>query len=1170
MSKIRFFILTVSFFFIGTVIYGQTAKDNLTLSLDNVPLSKALTEIEKTSGCTFFYDSDQFDLNMLISMKVSDAPIVEVLDLLSSKTGLIYEIRNRQIILTSPVSDTPKKYRIVGTVRDVYEDPLVGVAVMVEGDVNLGTTTDMSGCYSIDIEDVRPVSLIFSSLGYVDKKVAVKSGQVRADVYLNEDATMLDEIVVVGYGTQKKVNLTGAVSQVSSDEIQDRASVSIAHMLQGSVPGLNVNTGSGRPGNGAGINIRGINSINGGQPLVLIDGAEGDLNTVNPNDVESVSVVKDASSSAIYGARASFGVILVTTKQGSKADGKTKVKYSGRFGWGAPTTSTDYEDRGYYSVYLNDLFYKSYAGVNYSRYTSEDMEQLWLRRNDKVEDPSRPWTIIDQRGGHDTYVYYANTDWYHELFRDIHPQMSHNLSFSGGTDRVKYYLSGGYYSEEGIFKKHPDRFQKINMRSRISFDVNDWINVSNNTSYYRSSYFYPGPGGVNTAFSISTVHALASFPAHNPDGTSICQNAFTNYNMMDGLTTILDKDLHSNKDITDSFSTMTELTLRPLDKLEIKGNFTYMFNSVRYTNRQVNTTYSPAPGQIAVLNNKRCQDKLKESSQTHLYMQANVYATYADTFADSHNFKAMLGFNWETKHLKDVSSIGYDLLSESLNDLNLVGQSADGEKRMEVSGGQNEYALAGVFARINYDYKERYLVELSGRYDGTSRFGSGHRWGFFPSASLGWRISEENFFRPVKDWFSNLKIRYSFGQLGNQQVGYYDYVRKINISTQDYLFGGDKPTAATISAPVASDLSWEVAQHQNVGVDMAFLNNRLGFTGEFYIRDTKNMLTEGIALPGTYGAPSPKMNSADLRTMGYELSFSWRDMFTLAGKPFSYNVSFNFSDYTTTITRFDNPEKTFAKKYYEGMKWGEIWGYRTDGYFATDEEAANWKVDQTAVNSIINASAGAENGLRAGDIKFVDLNGDDKISIGQNTVDNAGDREIIGNRQPRYNYGITLGFNWFNIDFSMFFQGIGHIDWYPPANAMLFWGPYARPYSTYIPKDFHEKIWSPENPDAYFPRPRGYTALQGNNRELTAVNDRYLQNIGYCRLKNLTVGYTIPKDWTRKIGIDLVRIYFTGENLATWSGIKSDYIDPEMAQNGGQLRVYPWQKTCMFGLDISF
>ena len=581
-------------------------------------------------------------------------------------------------------------------------------------------------------------------------------------------------------------------------------------------------------------------------------------------------------------------------------------------------------------------------------------------------------------------------------------------------------------------------------------------------------------------------------------------------------------------------------------------------------NRSTNTTYSQYPGEIQTLTTGLFENRLSETSNTYRYMQTNVYATYSKTFAEKHNLKVMAGFNWETKRLKDIRSEGYYLLSETLNDLNLVGVDAEGNKRMEVSGGQNEYAIAGVFARVNYDYMGKYLFEASGRYDGTSRFARASRWGFFPSASVGWKISEENFFSPVKDWFNYLKLRYSFGRLGNQQVGYYDYIREVNISDQTYLFGGSSlPIVANISAPVAGDLTWEVAQHQNVGVDMAFFNNRLAFTAEAYIRDTKDMLTDGIALPSVYGASSPKMNTADLRTSGYELSLSWKDMFMLAGRPFQYNVGFNFSDYTTVITKYDNPEYSFAMDYYKGMKVGEIWGYRTGGLFASDAEAAAYDVDQSSVNG------GQKDGPLGGDLKFLDLDGNKIISIGANSVKDPGDREIIGNSEPRFNYGINLGFSWCNFDVSIFIQGIGRMDWYPPSNCMAFWGPYARPYASLIPKDFHTMYWTEDNPDAYYPRPRGYIAL-GDNRALTVANDRYLQNIGYCRLKNVTVGYSLPQKWMKKIKADGIRIYFTGENLAYLSGLKSDYIDPELAMTGGELRVYPWQKTFIFGIDINF
>ena len=1154
---------------IGSLLAKGQADDGMvTVRFSDIPLSEAISAVESASRYTFLYDAAGLDLSVKVSLSAENTPINEALDMMLSPVSVGYEINGRQIALY-PVSggDNDGYIVITGEVLDVDNEPIVGVAVFSDQTTH-GVTTGLDGKFSIRLSPDEH-TLTFSCLGYVDKTVNVSGKKANLKIYLSEDAISLDATIVVGYGTQKKVNLTGAISTVESSDLQDRVSSSLTHMLQGNVPGLNVTTSSGRPGNSASINIRGINSINGGSPLVLVDGVEGDLNTVNPNDVESISVIKDASSAAIYGARASFGVILVTTKSGAESDGRPTVKYSGRFGWTEPTTSTDFETRGYYSVYLNDMFYKTYAGVNYSKYTEEDMYQLWIRRNDVVQNPERPWVMIDQRDGRDTYVYYANTDWYHYIYRDTHPTMSHNISFNGGTDRVRYYLSGGYNQEEGMFRVNTDVSRKINFRSRISFDVNDWINISNNTSYYHSSYSYPGTSGVDQSFWYVNVHGLASYPTQNPDGTSISQTSFSNSPVMDGFLTVLQSGKNRNEDIQDYFSTTTELAITPLKQLEIKGNFTYTLDTYRYMNRSTNTTYSQYPGEIQTLTTGLFENRLSETSNTYRYMQTNVYATYNDTFAENHNLKVTAGFNWETKYRKDVSAVGYNLLSDVLNDLNLVGQGDDGEKRMEVSGGQNEYAIAGFFGRVNYDYAGKYLFEVSGRYDGTSRFAYGHRWGFFPSVSAGWRISEEKFFEPVKGWFNNLKIRYSFGQLGNQQVGYYDYIRTISIGSQNYLFGGSKPTSATISAPVASDLTWEVAQHQNLGIDMAFLNNRLGFTGEFYIRDTKDMLTAGIALPSVYGASSPKMNTADLRTQGYELTLSWKDMFMLFGKPFSYNASVVFSDYVSEITKFDNPERSFAKNYYEGMRWGEIWGYRIDGYFVSDEEAKNWPVDQSTVNNIINASAGAEKGLRAGDLKYRDIDGDNRISTGKNTVDDPGDREIIGNSEPRYNYGINLGFQWCGIDFSVFFQGVGHQDWYPEQNTLLFWGPYGRPYTTFIPKDFHTQIWTEDNTDAYFPRPRGYVAIE-SGRELTEPNDRYLQNAGYCRLKSLTVGYTLPQKWTRKIKIDDVRFYFSGENLVTWHNIHTDYIDPEAAVTGNSNSIYPWQKTFIFGIDITF
>lgn len=829
---------------------------DVSISERNATVKGVADALTRQTGILFSYDADMTGMSLgdvLVNRK--NASLNAILDEIFVNNGVTYSVVGETVVLSLSKSGRSGKRTLSGQVNDASGLPVPGAAVTIAGQSG-GTVTDGSGKFSLSAP-VGDLTVTVQCLGYVDKSQAVSATSGHIDIILDENTLSIEETVVVGYGVQKKVNLTGAISTVSSDNLENRTSPTLTHMLQGSVPGLNVTTSSGRPGNSASINIRGINSINGGNPLVLIDGADGDLSRVNPADVESVSVIKDASAAAIYGARASFGVILVTTKNGSVADGTATVRVNSRIGWEEPTTSTNYETRGYYSVYLNDLFYSAQNGTNYSFYTQTDMQELWARVNDKTENPARPWVMIDQRDGKDTYVYYANTDWYHELFRDRRPNQQHSVSLSGGNSHVKYFLSGSYNREEGIFRRNTDKLDKYSFRSKISFDINKWLNLSNNTSYYKSRYRYPGPSDVNTAFSLMTVHALASYPAHNPDGTSIGFTSFANNNyVMDGLLTILDNPNNKNEDNNDNLSTITELTIKPSKSLEIRANFTYAFNQYRYMNRATNTEYSRYPG--VLVTNSRSIDNLKEKSETQHYYATNIYATWTKSFAEAHNFKVMAGFNWETKHYKDVSARGYYLMSEALNDLNLVGSDADGNTRMETAGGQNEYALEGFFGRLNYDYKGRYLFEASGRYDGTSRFASNHRWGFFPSMSLGWRISEEKFFAPAKKTMNNLKLRYSYGSLGNQLVGYYDYIRKISIGIGSYTFGtGTKPTVATIGAPVASDLTWEKTLQHDLGLDASFLEDRLVFTADAYIRDTKDMLTAGIALPAVYGSLVP-------------------------------------------------------------------------------------------------------------------------------------------------------------------------------------------------------------------------------------------------------------------------------------------------------------------------
>lgn len=1100
------------------------------------------------------------------------------------------------LLLGGALASLAQNRTLSGTVLDAQQQPIIGAAVMIAGGGNNGAVTDLEGRFVLMVPSGN-VDLEVSCLGYTTKTVTVQSTQGQITVSLEEDSMMLEETVVVGYGTQKKVNLTGAVSVVDDKQLKDRSSHNLVTMLQGSVPGLNITTTSGNPGSTGKLNIRGFTSINEAEPIVLIDGAIGDMDDVNPNDVESISVIKDAAAAAVYGARGTYGVILITTKQGKTEDGKAKIRYSGRFGWEEPTTSTDYEDRGYWSVYTLDLFWKTQAsGTPYTAYTQHDMMEMLARVNDKTEHPDRPWVVEEVRNGRKQWIYYANTDWYHELFVDRHPVQQHNISVSGGNKAVKYFVSAGYDRQTGILKITPDVFQKVNVRAKIDADLNKYIKLSNNTAFYNSDYSYIGVGDIQDVFR-NLRHTPASFPLFNPDGTGLYTNPLIiggNYNVANGRQIVYQKGKHRNSEKKYNFANTTQLTITPVKQFNIVADFTYRRLIRSDMHRWVNIPYGIRPGESDVYTSGAGQNRLEERTRNYNYLSGNVFATYNDTFKDSHNLKIMLGFNTEYHAYKNVKATADNLLDEDLNDFALVVPNEEGATITALEGGQSEYALLGFFGRLNYDYKGRYLFELAGRYDGSSRFAQGYRWVFCPSASAGWRISEEPFFAPAKSVVDNLKLRASVGALGNQNVDNYAYMRTISIDTFDhYTFGEGTNRAqySSISAPNSDALTWETAYQYNIGLDASFFKNRLDFSVEGYIRDTKNMLTKGGALPSVYGASSPKENNADLRTRGYELSIGWRDSFKLAGKPFGYSVRATLSDYDSHITKYANNPDHRLVDYYEGQRIGDIWGFVVDGLFATDEEAKYYQENVCDALTYVGTNR-MVGGFLAGDLRYVDLDnkqegpgGINVITLGDNTEKNPGDRKILGNSLPSLQYGFNLSFDWMGFDVSAFFQGVGNHYFYPPGMNIAFWGSYSYAYYTaFMPRDFIKTVWSEENPNAYFPRPRVYSSTGG---ELAPVNSRYLQNVRYLRFKNLTVGYTLPQKWTRAIHVDKIRFYFSGENLAYWSPIKkhTKFLDPESAyrrvtektttgmytnSDAKDAVAYPWQKTIMFGIDITF
>ena len=626
---------------------------------------------------------------------------------------------------------------------------------------------------------------------------------------------------------------------------------------------------------------------------------------------------------------------------------------------------------------------------------------------------------------------------------------------------------------------------------------------------------------------------------------------------------------HNNKETRNTIIT-NQLDITLFKDLVVTASYGYRQRDRLYKYRNNTFDYSRKQNEIKTFTSGSVENSYREVDYKYHGQNVNIYGTYTHNWKD-HHFKAVAGGQYDSFNSRQLDIYQKDLSNDKLASFAV----ATGEITAQQS--LSAYRTLGFFGRVNYDYNGKYLLEVSARGDGSSRFASSDRWGFFPSVSAGWRISEEKFFEPLSDVWDNCKIRFSVGSLGNQQVSDYAYIEQISIDNiMDYTFDDiSKANYASISAPISSGLTWETITTYDLGFDWGFLRNRLSTVADFYIRDTKDMLTTSLTLPSVFGAKTPKANCADLRTKGWEVSVNWNDEFKLLSKPFSYGLSASIGDYVTKITKYYNPKKVLSD-YYEGMTLGEIWGYKVDGLFKTDKEAAEYQatINDAAVNQrVYNCKGENLNKLRAGDIRFHD-NGDNVISKGAGTVDNPGDLYKIGNTLPRYSYSFRLNANWYGFDVSAFFQGVGKRNWYPAngQSAFDFWGPYAFPSTSFIHRDFYKDCWTEENRNTYFPRQRGYQAYSGGS--LGETNDRYLQDVSYLRFKNLMIGYTLPV-WKKYL--DSVRFYFSGENLYYWSPFKKHCktIDPELTltsstkvNNSGT--GYGYSRIFSFGVDIKF
>lgn len=1165
LKKLGRFIRLLVLLLTGTVLtvaaenYAQITK--MDVQLNNTSIRDVMLYIEGNSKFVFLYRNDDLDVFNKVDINLKNASIDQILDVLLKEQNVVYDVYERQIVIRKG-SEEPGKInqqskKVTGLVTGKDGTSLPGVSIVVKG-TSVGIVTDPDGRFQLEIPQ-NAQTLVFSFVGMKTQEVNI-GDQTQFVIQMEELAIGLEEVVVVGYGVQKKANLTGAVDQVTSEVFENRSITNVTQGLKGVLPNLNITLLDGRPNQAPSYNIRGTTSIGqGGDALVLIDGVEGDPSLINPNDIESVSLLKDAASASIYGARGAFGVVLITTKSPSKE--RTSITYDGSFSFKNPVVLPDFVWDGYtWAKMFNEAHYNwegSYpsAANKTIRFSQEYLEELKYR-SEHPDEFTEQWEINPANG---EYVYYYSTDWYDLLYKDFTTANDHNITVSGSSEKTSYMLTGRYFGQKGMFTYNSDDYEMLNFRGKGSVQVFPWLQIENNSQYSQMSYHTPLNVGEGAGIwrNISDEGNPMS-PMFNPDGslshTAVYQvgDMWYNKNGYDNLKRV--------------FKSTSGFTAKFLNNdLRVKGDFTFQNTDDNEKRRQVPVPYSKKPGAISYVGTST--NDLRDIWRETKYMALNIYSEYENLFNDVHYLKAMIGYNYEESLYKKLQAERNGLIFEDAIDLSL----ALGED-ISVDGSYEKWNILGGFSRINYSFKDKYLVEINGRYDGSSKFPSNERFAFFPSYSAGWRISNEPFWKISEKFISNLKFRASYGSLGNGSIASYVYQEVFNISQSSNILGGSKPQLTSRPSVLPDGLTWETSTTIDFGLDMSMFSDRLIFVGDIYQRNTTDMFTIGVTLPAVFGATPPKGNYADLETKGWEISVSWRDKFNLKSKPFNYDVRLTLADNKAVITRYNNPEKNL-NDYYEGMVVGEIWGYTNEGFFK-DQADINSHADQSRFKTT-NARI-----IYPGDIKLKDINGDGKINPGTNRVGNTGDRKIIGNESPRYTFGINLGADWNKFFFSGFFQGVGKQDWWPNAEASVFWGQYNRPYN-YLPRWHLNNHWTPDNPDAYLPRYVGRVANRTDGILMNNPQTDYLQNIAYIRLKNIQIGYNLPQNLISRIGAENARVYISGENIWTWSPLYKITRDLDVENSGpsdmklssgnsGDGYNYPMLKSLSVGLSVTF
>lgn len=1018
---------------------------------------------------------------------------------------------------------------VTGVVRDVSGLPVPGVTVMVKG-TTVGTVTDSKGQYNLTIADGAK-TLAFSFVGMKPQEITIGK-QSKIDLVMEEEAIGLDEVVAVGYGTTRKANLTGSVDMVTAERLAERPITDVGQGLQGLIPNLNVTIYSGDPTRSTDLNVRGFESINGGSPLILVDGVPMDLNRINPQDIESITVLKDAAAGAVYGARAAFGVVMVTTKKGK---GEVSVRLSSELSRDVPIFNVNPVKNGYeYATIRNQI---TTAGGGSPYYNNEYMTRLKAYWDDPQNQPG--YAVVN--GAFENYEY---THMAEDVMNTFSPKQKYDLSVSGSTGKSSFYTSFGYLNTDGYLNlEGNDNFKRYNILMKGDFKVNDWLSIDQQITINSQVSDKPSQAQLNSVIRIEPIRSfkvpyLADYPELEGEFWSNPNEFMLENQVRDG-----GRDKWSN---TDNWL-KTGITLDPVKGLQIKSDFSY-----RIYNRQ---RERGAPQYRAVKYDLTApnhfdyfgDNDVSVWSNHDQYYVFNTYAEYTLNKIENHYIKGMIGFNQEWGRFTNVSGSALYPVSATLIDIGATtGLQA-------ITGGKEHTALRGAFYRLNYIFKDKYLFEANGRYDGTSRFGTDSRFGFFPSFSAAWRISNEGFMAGTKHYLDDLKFRVSYGTLGNQVVenannvqNYYPYIPSMNVTTSNFPMSTGYIPVVLMPGLISPELTWETVITKNLGVDITLFKQKLSASFDIYTRATTDMLMRKD-YPDILGTAAPFQNAADLINKGWEFSLKWRDQIS---SDLSYDLAFSLADWTAEITKYENSTGAIGE-HYVGEKLGEIWGYETVGLIQTEEQLANLP-NQTALGL----------GWALGDMEYKDQQKEGEagfgvINQGSNTLSDPGDRKIIGNNSARYTFGLNAGLKYKDFSIAAFFQGIGKRDYYPSSNSWTWFFPFA---SLNMDRQWIDDAWTPDHTDAYWPR------IQTGNKNFLPQT-RYLQNAAYVRVKSLTISYDLSEKLIGKTGfLKSAKVYIAGQNLWELSKIRKP-LDPEYVFSNSI--DYPLMRTYSIGLIIN-